>query len=182
MIVDHIDNKHETIYDNRLENLQLLTPAENLAKEKSESTKQLKCNMSKSLEYYENKLNKYLEAYEKEKNEHSSSTEIAHKLRSNIAQYRARIRYWQAHKEEYKNYQNKEKVEELAQKQNKERAQEIKELKEIVDKSRALYKADKSKINQYYWKLAIKNYNDYLKSNPFKKQENVKKALFVDLP
>lgn len=34
MVVDHINNKHETHYDNRPENLQLLTPAENLAKEK----------------------------------------------------------------------------------------------------------------------------------------------------
>lgn len=34
MIVDHIDNKHDTPYDNRPENLQLLTQAENLAKEK----------------------------------------------------------------------------------------------------------------------------------------------------
>lgn len=34
MVLDHITNKHETHYDNRPENLQLLTPAENLAKEK----------------------------------------------------------------------------------------------------------------------------------------------------
>lgn len=34
MIVDHIDNKHETHYDNRPENLQLLTQAENLAKDR----------------------------------------------------------------------------------------------------------------------------------------------------
>ena len=35
MVVDHINNKHETHYDNRPENLQLLTPSENLSKEKS---------------------------------------------------------------------------------------------------------------------------------------------------
>ena len=34
MVVDHIDNKHETPYDNRPENLQLLTQAENVVKEK----------------------------------------------------------------------------------------------------------------------------------------------------
>ena len=34
MVVDHIDNKHETHYDNRPENLQLLTNAENISKEK----------------------------------------------------------------------------------------------------------------------------------------------------
>ena len=39
MVVDHIDNKHETPYDNRPENLQLLTQAENLAKEKGDYRK-----------------------------------------------------------------------------------------------------------------------------------------------
>ena len=34
LVVDHIDNKHETHYDNRPENLQLLTQAENISKEK----------------------------------------------------------------------------------------------------------------------------------------------------
>ena len=34
MVIDHIDNKHETHYDNRPENLQLLTQAENLAKDR----------------------------------------------------------------------------------------------------------------------------------------------------
>ena len=33
-VVDHINNQHETHYDNRPENLQLLTPSENLAKER----------------------------------------------------------------------------------------------------------------------------------------------------
>lgn len=35
MIVGHITNQHETHYDNRIENLQLLTQAENLAKDRS---------------------------------------------------------------------------------------------------------------------------------------------------
>lgn len=35
MVVDHIDNKHETHYNNRPENLQLLTQAENVLKAKS---------------------------------------------------------------------------------------------------------------------------------------------------
>lgn len=38
MVVDHIDNKHETHYDNRPENLQLLTPSENLAKDRKRAS------------------------------------------------------------------------------------------------------------------------------------------------
>ena len=57
MIVDHINNKHDTYYDNRPENLQLLTPAENLAKERPISAAIIRCNMKKPIEYYTNKLN-----------------------------------------------------------------------------------------------------------------------------
>lgn len=35
MVIDHVNNKHETHYDNRPENLQLLTQAENVSKAKS---------------------------------------------------------------------------------------------------------------------------------------------------
>lgn len=38
MIVDHITNQHETHYDNRPENLQLLTQAENLAKDRKRAS------------------------------------------------------------------------------------------------------------------------------------------------
>ena len=48
MVVDHIDNKHETHYDNRIENLQLLTPAQNLAKERPVAMNIMTCDMKKT--------------------------------------------------------------------------------------------------------------------------------------
>lgn len=56
MVVDHIDNKHETHYDNRLENLQLLTQAENVSKAKSNyrasDIKELRKNIKETHEAY----------------------------------------------------------------------------------------------------------------------------------
>lgn len=107
MVVDHIDNKHETLYDYRLENLQLLTPAENLAKEKDLNTRELKCKMNKPRSFYEDKLLKYEKEYEEAKSIHDAK--LAHKLRGNISNIRARLRYWDSHKEEYgQNLINKE--------------------------------------------------------------------------
>ena len=58
MVVDHIDNKHETHYDNRPENLQLLTPAENLAKERNNyrasDIKELRKNIKEAHKAYTN--------------------------------------------------------------------------------------------------------------------------------
>ena len=103
MVVDHIDNKHETLYDYRLENLQLLTPKENVNKDnKYISTKETKCNMKKSREYYEANLLKFESEYEEAKKEHNA--EKAHLLRSKISNTRARLRYWDSHKEEYEEY------------------------------------------------------------------------------
>lgn len=97
-IVDHINNKHEAQEDYRLDNLQLLTPAKNVAKERGESTKQIKCKLNKPLSFYEDKLNNYLAKYDEAKRNHDA--DLVHKLRSNIADTKARIRYWKAHQEE----------------------------------------------------------------------------------
>lgn len=91
-VVDHIDNKHGILSDYRLSNLQLLTPAENLAKERGESTKMLKCKVDRPRSYYEDKLNRYTEEHEQAKRQHDA--EKCHKLRTNLAQTKARIRYW----------------------------------------------------------------------------------------
>ena len=185
MIVDHIDNKHETIYDNRLENLQLLTPAENLAKEKAPSDWQKKCDMGKPLEFYENQLKSYLEEYKKEKEEHTSSTKKAHKLRSSIAQYRARIRYWKAHEEEHaplvKYKANNLKAEESASVVYRKRASDLRVLKKNIDEAHEAYNKNKTLNNRYIWKLAIENWKNYLKLNPYKKIENIKNELLMEM-
>lgn len=91
-VVDHKNNKHKSIEDYTLDNLQLLTQAENLAKERGESNKQLKCKLNKPLSFYENKLNMYLEQYEQAKKDHNA--DLCHKLRANVANMKAKIRYY----------------------------------------------------------------------------------------
>lgn len=97
-VVDHISNRHTELEDYRLENLQVLTQAENLEKERGESTRMLKCKLNKPLSFYEEKLNKYTAEYNKAKLEHNAID--CHKLRTNVANAKARIRYYLAHKEE----------------------------------------------------------------------------------
>lgn len=99
-VVDHINNQHTSLEDYRLDNLQLLTPKQNVTKERPESTKQIKCKMNKPKSFYENKLKHFEELYEYAKI--NKDAKKCHHLRTNIAQTRARLRYWDAHKEEYK--------------------------------------------------------------------------------
>lgn len=96
-VVDHINNKHEVLEDYRLENLQLLTPGENLAKERNCNIRQMPCSLKRSLEWYENRLNMYLEQYDEAKKNRDANT--AHRLRANISNIKAKIRYYLANKE-----------------------------------------------------------------------------------
>lgn len=66
-------------------------------KERVSSTKQIPCSLNRPLSFYENKLEMYLEQYNEAKKAHKP--DVAHRLRSNISQTRARIRYWLANKE-----------------------------------------------------------------------------------
>ena len=96
-IVDHIDNNP---LNNSLDNLQLLTPSENVAKERTDYlTKELKCQMNKPRSFYEEKLNKYLLAHEEAKK--AGDQKAAHHLRTNISNSRARLRYWDSHSDEF---------------------------------------------------------------------------------
>jgi hypothetical protein len=76
----------------------MFTPKENINKERPESTTQLKCKLDKPRSYYEDKLAKYEALYEEAKANHDAKA--AHHLRSNIAQTRARLRYYDAHNKE----------------------------------------------------------------------------------
>ena len=96
-VCDHINNKHDTLEDYRLENLQLLTPGENIAKERGVSTRQMKCSLKRPLSWYEDRLNMYLAKYDEAKKNHDAN--LVHKLRTNIADTKARIRYWLANQE-----------------------------------------------------------------------------------
>ena len=167
--MDHINNKHEAQEDYRLENLQLLTPAQNLTKERSESIKQLKCNLNKPLSFYECKLDSYLAKYNEAKKNHD--VELAHKLRGNICQTKARIRYYKAHIDEanaIKVEQEKAEAENLAKETSNYRASDIKELRKTIREAHEAYTKNRTSDNRYNWKLTIENLKKYLELHPFK--------------
>lgn len=91
LVVDHIDNNKK---NNHISNLQVLTPSENIWKDREHNIKELKCKF-RPREYYENKLNYYLGLYEEAKVNKQAAR--VHSLRSYISQYRARLRYWDSH-------------------------------------------------------------------------------------
>ena len=87
-VVDHKDNKHKTFYDNRLENLQILTDDANLKKDA-----QYKCSLNRPLEDYERMLTYYTENYNK-----TTDKQYKKNCKMYIERYKAKIRYWKAHK------------------------------------------------------------------------------------
>lgn len=87
-VVDHKDNRHKTLYDNRLDNLQILTDDANLKKDA-----QYKCDLNKPLEEYERMLAYYTENYNK-----TTDKQYKKHCKDCIEQYQAMIRYWKAHK------------------------------------------------------------------------------------
>ena len=97
-VVDHINNKHMNIEDYHLSNLQLLTPQENVTKERICNVKEIPCKLDRPRSYYEEKLAKY-EALHKEAKENKDK-EAAHKQRANIANIKGKLRYWDANRKE----------------------------------------------------------------------------------
>jgi hypothetical protein len=95
IVIDHINSNK---LDNSIDNLQMLTPKENVNKERPESTKEMPCKLNKPRSFYENKLAEYEKLYETAKA--NKEADRAHNLRSNIAQTRARLRYYDNHKKE----------------------------------------------------------------------------------
>ena len=92
-VVDHISNKHTDIEDYKMENLQLLTPFQNIMKDKDiENDRVIKCNLRKNIDFYLAKLDVYLQKYSEAKKNHEANA--AHLARCNISYTKARIRYW----------------------------------------------------------------------------------------
>ena len=167
-IVDHIDNKHTTHFDNRLENLQLLTPGENLAKERPNSNiNEIPCDMKKPLEYYIDNYNYWTLEYNKEKEERSSSTEYAHKCRCFYNIYRKKIRYWFKHQSDYEDYIKLESAKASAREYQQERLDKIKQYKQEIKEAK--------KISKEFWREKVKEYNEFLKKFPFTKAEELEK-------
>ncbi len=88
LVVDHISNKHDTLYDNRIDNLQLLTAGENLKKDSWN-----KCSLNRPLEEYERMLALYTDNYNKAKDKEHKKL-----YKEYVERYQAKIRYWKAHK------------------------------------------------------------------------------------
>ena len=173
-IVDHIDNKHDTHYDNRLENLQLLTPAENLAKERPTSnTDEIPCLMTKPLEYYIDKYNYWTLEYQREKEERSSSTEYAHKCRCFYNIYRKKIRYWFRHQNEYEEYIRLESARISAQEYQQQRLSKINQYKQEIKQAK--------EISKDLWHQKIEEYNTFLKNFPFKTAEELEKMFLQQI-
>lgn len=141
MVVDHISNKHDELEDYKLDNLQLLTPAENIRKNRELSAVEISCKMARPRSYYENKLEQLAQKYEAAKKE--KDTKKCHRLRALMYQYRAKLRYWDSHAEEHGQATQKQEL--------------IKELRKYA----ACAKCTTDKRTWHYLLDVIKNKDDY---------------------
>lgn len=97
-IIDHISNKHDSIEDYHISNLQLITQRENSIKDRKASTKEIKCRLDKPISYYEDKLAHYEDLYQKAMKDGDKKESRKQALNTYIQ--RAKIRYWLSHKAE----------------------------------------------------------------------------------
>ena len=97
-IIDHRNNKHTSIEDYHISNLQLISQKENSIKDRKASTYELKCRLDRPISYYEDKLAYYEDLYKKAVKK--GDQKEARKQRSNTFNQRAKIRYWLSHKAE----------------------------------------------------------------------------------
>ena len=171
-VVDHKNNKHTSIEDYNISNLQLISQRENTTKDREASTYEIKCKLDRPLSYYEDKLTYYEDLYQKAVKD--GDQEEAHKQRCNIFGQRARIRYWLSHKEEAETLIAKKQTTYLETKLDSDvyhaKAEVIKLLNENISKRHAEYKdaletnGSKHKTTlsiRAEWKRAIKELNDF---------------------
>ena len=172
-VVDHKNNKHNSIEDYHISNLQLISQRENTIKDREASTKEFKCKLYRPLSYYEDKLAYYEDLYKKALKE--GNQEEIHRQRANTFGQRARIRYWLSHKEEAEALIAKKQAAYLEAKLDSDvyhaKAKVIKLLKENIDKRHAEYKdvletngrKHKTTLSiRAEWKRAIKDLNDFV--------------------
>ena len=97
-VIDHISNKHDSIEDYNINNLQIISQRENTTKDREASTYEIKCRLDKPISYYEDKLTYYEDLYQRAVK--NGDQKEAHKQRGNTFNQRAKIRYWLSHKAE----------------------------------------------------------------------------------
>ena len=98
LVVDHKSNKHTSIEDYHISNLQILSQRENSIKDPRTSFREVKCRLDKPISYYEDKLTYYEDLYKKAM-KNGDKKEIR-KQANNTCNQRAKIRYWLSHKAE----------------------------------------------------------------------------------
>ena len=177
LVVDHIDNKHTTHYDNRLENLQLITQKENSTKDRPKgprnSVSEIPCDMTKPLEYYIDKCNYWTLEYKREKEERSSSTNYASNCRHNYCNYRKKIRYWFKHQNEYEEYIRLQSAMISARGYKQERVDKIKQYKQEIKQAK--------EISKELWHQKIEEYKTFLKNFPFTRAEELEKMFLEEV-
>ena len=99
-VIDHRNNKHTSIEDYHISNLQIISPRENLMKDRNREAgkRELKCRLDKPLSYYEDKLTYYEDLYQKAVKE-GDQKGINRQIKNTYNQ-RSKIRYWLSHKAE----------------------------------------------------------------------------------
>ena len=91
-----VDHKDDNKQNNNINNLQILTWSENTKKNRKVSkqgTRLIPCSMKRPREYYEEKVKHYLELFKETK-----------KYATSLYESRARLRYWDLHKDEYEKF------------------------------------------------------------------------------
>jgi hypothetical protein len=92
LIVHHINHNKQ---DNRLENLQLWTPGENIWEGRVCNVREKKCNLNKPREFYEMRLVEYTNNYEDAKS--NKQPYLVHKYATYVADIKAQLRYYDSH-------------------------------------------------------------------------------------
>jgi hypothetical protein len=168
--VHHIDNDP---FNNHISNLALKTRRENLAADRDDWYKtEIKCDLTKPRSHFENKLLGYLMAYEQAKKD--KDDKATHRLRGNISQTRARLRYYDSHLDEAKALQEAMVNDVTKKREYHERADKRKELQARVDSARKyyltlreVYGKEDSIVYQAWgdWKMAIAELSVFKEEN-----------------
>ena len=161
MVVDHKNNELDKKLreNNTLDKLQLITQGENLEKDRVYIQQWNKnVNGWKSRDFIIDKLNYYIDLNEKAKAAHDA--ELSHKLRSSIAQWKAKLRLFDSNTERYTKAQKPKQVNECH-----ERRRVNKMLRDEIKVKRGAYNATRSESDRIAWKQAIENWKNYVKEN-----------------
>lgn len=173
MVIDHRNNHHSKLEDYYLSNLQLLTPQENVTKERECNTRQLACNLSYPRSHYEEKLAAYEAAYSVAK-ETNADKEVRHKLTSSIAHTRAQLRYYDAHIEQAEQLQVINIGLELELKKLNNQLNENKEDKKDLKELKYWKKVFKVCGNKVMWRECLKVEKLWDTFTPIVKQSTMK--------